>query len=437
MKSLTIAIVLSCLAFGAHAQHVSAKDWPTFMRDTARSGLADAAEVRDLKLSRTRALHAPVCASPVVVGDRLFVAAENGNLYALDLATLKTAWLFHTEGAIASTPAVADGRIHFLSRDGVFYTLSLDGQLLWRFRTGGEHRFAAVGGYGLDSSLGPVPDPWDLWQSSPLVHDGVVYFGSSDGHVRALDAATGKLLWAHDAGDPVHAPPAWAGGKIVIGTWGTRLLALDARTGTQLWAFQGGADRKMSVMLGITAAPSVDGDTVYAGARDGFVYALDAGTGALKWKYDAAGSWVLATAAIDDRNIYFGTSDTGLFVALDKKTGKETFRAATGVWTYASPVVSGGAVIAATMTGTLEAYDTATGARTWTWRTPESLRDADDILDEAGKLRDARLFGPGRQLQAGVEEVKALGAFVASPIIVDGRLIAVTATGEVLVFEGP
>lgn len=431
MKSLMTVLVLSLIALGAHAE-----DWPVFMHDPGRTGHAGAGRAEGLKLSWSRALHAGVSASPVVAGGRLFVATESGNLHAIDMTTHKTAWHYHTEGAIASTPAVAGERIHFLSRDGYLYTLSLDGQLLWRFRTGGEPRFAAVGGYGLDASLGPVPDPWDLYQSSPLVRDGVVYFGSSDGHVRALDAETGRLLWAYDAGDPVHSSPAWADGKIVVGTWGTKLLALDAKTGALDWAFQGGAERKLSIMLGITAAPSVDGDTVYAGARDGFVYALDVATGALKWKYDAAGSWVLATAAIDDRNLWFGTSDTRLLVALDKQTGKERFRADTGTWTYASPVLVGGSVITGTMNGALYAFDAATGARTWTWRTPESVADADDILDEAGRLREARLFGPGRQLQAGVEEVKALGAFVASPIWADGRLIAVTATGEVLVFEG-
>lgn len=431
MKSLMTALVLSSIALGAHAE-----GWSMFMRDAARTGQAGAGRVDGLKLSWSRALHTGVSASPIVAGGRLFVATESGNLHAIDMTTHKTAWLYHTEGAIASTPAADSGRIHFLSRDGYFYTLSLDGQLLWRFQTNGEHRFAAVGGYGADASAGPVPDPWDLWQSSPLVHDGVVYFGSSDGQVRALDAATGKLLWAYDAGDPVHSSPAWANGKIVVGTWGTKLLALDAKTGASAWAFQGGAERKLSIMLGISAAPSVDGDTVYAGARDGFVYALDAATGAMKWKYDAAGSWVLATAAIDDRSIWFGTSDTRLLVALDKATGKERLRADTGVWTYASPVLVGASVITGTMNGALYALDTISGERTWTWRTPESVTDADDILDDTGKLRDARLFGPGRQLQAGVEEVKALGAFVASPIWADGRLIAVTATGEVLVFEG-
>lgn len=430
MKSLIAALALSVLPLSAHAG-----DWPMFMGNAARTGAAEAAtDIRSLKLARQQALHAPVSASPVVADGRLYVAAEDGNLHVYDLKSRRKLWLYHSEGAIASTPAVAEGRVHFLSRDGFLHTLSSDGKLLWRFRTGGEHRYAAIGGYGLDASFGPVPDPWDLYQSSPLVHDGRVYFGSSDGKVYALDAATGKQVWAHEAGDPVHSPPAYAGGRIFIGTWGTKLLALDAATGERAWAFQGGTDPKNSVMQGIAAAPSSDGQTVYAGARDGFVYAFDAATGAMKWKYDAGGSWVLATAAIDEDRLYFGTSDTNLFLALDKRTGREAWRADTSVWTYASPVLAGNTAFAATMSGWLYALDRQTGRRLWSWQTPESQADAEDIVDDAGKLRADKLFAPDQQVQAGVERVKALGAFVASPIWVDGQLIAVTATGNILVF---
>lgn len=433
MKTLCVLSLL--LALAGVSSHAGAEDWPTFMGDAARTGQASGAGVgMDLDLAWTLSLKAPVSASPVTQGGRLFVAAEDGNVRAFDLKTRKPLWLFHTEGAIASTPAIADGRLHVLSRDGFLYTLSLDGRLLWRFRTGGEHRFAAVGGYGLDLVLGPIPDPWDLYQSSPLVHDGKVYFGSSDGHVYALDAATGRQAWAHDAGDPVHSSPTYAGGRILVGTWGTKVLALNATTGARVWEFQGGAEHKKSIMLGVAAAPSSDGRTVYVGARDGFFYALDLATGAPRWKYDAAGSWVLSTAAIDAERVYFGTSDTGLFVALDKRDGRELYRADTRVWTYASSPIVGETVFTASMSGQLYAFDRASGRRIWTWRTPESVRNEDGVLDGAGTLRDEELFGPGRQLQGGVERVKALGAFVASPIWADDQLIAVTATGEVLGF---
>jgi outer membrane protein assembly factor BamB len=395
-------------------------------------------KLKQLKLEWQYSLFSQVSASPVVAGGQLFVAAENGNLYSFDLDNKQFNWLYHTEAGIASTPVVAGGRIYFLSRDGFFYALEqATGKRLWRFATGGEARFAAVGGYGLPAAMGPVPDPWDFYLSSPLVHNGKVYFGSSDHHLYALDASSGELIWSFDAGDSIHSSPVYANNKIFFGTWGTRLYAVNAETGLETWHFQGGVDREYSVMLGITAAPAVDATAVYIGARDGFVYALRQTDGATLWRYDAAGSWVLSTAAIDEKNIYVGTSDTGLFLALDKKTGKEKYRADTRLWTYSSPVlVQNRYAFIGTMAGELYGFDKNTGKPLWYYQTPEGRADINDIVDgKTGKLRGEKIFAADKQTQAGVEEVKTLGAFVASPIWVGNQLIAVSATGEILIFK--
>ncbi|MDF3013534.1 MAG: serine/threonine protein kinase [Cellvibrio sp.] len=393
---------------------------------------------KQLKVDWQYSLYSQVSASPVVAGEQLLVAAENGNLYSFNLADRKFNWLYHTEAGIASTPAVVDGRIYFLSRDGFFYALEqATGKRLWRFATGGEARFAAIGGYGLPADMGPVPEPWDFYLSSPLVHNGKIYFGSSDHHLYALDALSGELIWSFDAGDSIHSSPVYANNKIFFGTWGTRLYAVDAETGVEAWHFQGGTDREYSVMQGITAAPAVDGNAVYIGARDGFVYALRQTDGASIWRYDAAGSWVLSTAAIDEKNIYIGTSDTGLFLALDKKTGAEKYRADTRLWTYASPLlVQNRYAFVGTMAGELYGFDKNTGKKLWYYQTPEGRADINDIVDgKTGKLRSEKIFAADKQTQAGVEEVKALGAFVASPVWADNQLIAVSATGEVLLFD--
>jgi outer membrane protein assembly factor BamB len=395
-------------------------------------------KLKQLKLEWQYSLFSQVSASPVVAGGQLFVAAENGNLYSFDLDNKQFNWLYHTEAGIASTPVVAGGRIYFLSRDGFFYALEqATGKRLWRFATGGEARFAAVGGYGLPAAMGPVPDPWDFYLSSPLVHNGKVYFGSSDHHLYALDASSGELIWSFDAGDSIHSSPVYANNKIFFGTWGTRLYAVNAETGLEAWHFQGGVDREYSVMLGITAAPAVDTTAVYIGARDGFVYALRQTDGVTLWRYDAAGSWVLSTAAIDEKNIYVGTSDTGLFLALDKKTGKEKYRADTRLWTYSSPVlVQNRYAFIGTMAGELYGFDKNTGKPLWYYQTPEGRADINDIVDgKTGKLRGEKIFAADKQTQAGVEEVKTLGAFVASPIWVGNQLIAVSATGEILIFK--
>lgn len=394
-------------------------------------------KIKQLALEWQYSLFSQVSASPVVVGDQLFVAAENGNLYSFNLHSRQLQWLYHTEGGIASTPAVAKGYIYFLSRDGFFYALEQStGKRLWRFATKREARFAAIRGYGLPAHMGPVPDPWDFYLSSPLVRGDKVYIGSSDHHLYALDAHTGKLLWAFDADDSIHSSPVYANGKIFVGTWGTRLYAVSAETGVEAWHFQGGVDRDISVMLGITAAPAVDGNTVYVGARDGFMYALHQTDGAVQWRYAAEGSWILSTAAVDEQAVYIGTSDTGLFLALDKKTGKEKYRANTRLWTYSSPLlVQNRYAFVGTMAGELYGFDKNTGKQLWYYQTLQGKADINDIVDDkTGKLRGEKIFAADKQMQAGVEQVKALGAFVASPIWAYGNLIAVTATGELLIF---
>jgi outer membrane protein assembly factor BamB len=63
--------------------------------------------------------------------------------------------------------------------------------------------------------------------SSPAVAGGVVYVGSYDGHVYALDAKTGERLWRYQTGDEVVSSPAVAGGVVYVGSWDDYLYALD------------------------------------------------------------------------------------------------------------------------------------------------------------------------------------------------------------------
>jgi glucose dehydrogenase len=382
--------------------------------------------------------HAEIHASPVAADGRLFVGAENGNLYALDARSGALQWLYHARGGIGSSPAVADGVVYFLGRDGRLQALKADdGTPLWSFRTQGEAVFAAHGMFGLPRNGEPVPDPWDLYLSSPLVHGGRVYVGSSDGCVYALDAKSGALDWAWHTGGMVHSSPALAGKNIVVGSWDGAVYALDADSGEERWRYQTGVEQKTSIMFGIQASPLVDGDTVYIGSRDGFFYALDAVKGSLKWRYNAQGSWIVGRAAQDADTVYVGTSDTGLLLALDKRTGKERYRFETKVWTYATPLRVGDAVVAASMKGQLHLLDARTGRERWTWRTPELEANEARVVDpDTGKFDNARLFSEApHTMYSGVELVKRLGAFIGSPAWIDGRLVVAAATGEVLLFE--
>ena len=87
-----------------------------------------------------------------------------------------------------------------------------------------------------------LPDPFDIFLSSPVVANGVVYFGSGDGNLYALDSATGDLHWKFKTGDVVHASPALADGVLFFGSWDSYFYAVDAATGKEKWRFHGGED---------------------------------------------------------------------------------------------------------------------------------------------------------------------------------------------------
>ena len=86
------------------------------------------------------------------------------------------------------------GRVYFGSYDGNFYALEAkSGALLWKFATQGERRFAARHLHGALPAAEVMPDPFDVYLSSPALDADLVYFGSGDGNVYALEASSGKM----------------------------------------------------------------------------------------------------------------------------------------------------------------------------------------------------------------------------------------------------
>ena len=131
--------------------------------------------------------------------------------------------------------------------------------------------------------------------------DGTVYFGSGDGNVYAVDAASGVLQWKFATGDVVHASPAVASNTVYIGSWDSHFYALDAETGpAELGVRRRARIRRIHNQVGFQSSAAVVDGTVYVGCRDAHVYALDAATGRKKWDYPTSKSWVNGTPAVRD-----------------------------------------------------------------------------------------------------------------------------------------
>jgi outer membrane protein assembly factor BamB len=223
--------------------------------------------------------------------------------------------------------------------------------------------------------------------SSAVFHDGTIFFGSDDGNLYALNADTGRQKWKFITEGPVSSTPAVAGGLVYVLSYDDRLYAVDESSGKLRWKFTTRGERRFEAkglngMQPFTqtfadpfdvylSSPVVGEGAVYFGSGDGNVYALNASTGELRWRYQT-GDVVHASPALANGIVYFGSWDS-LFYAVDAETGKEKWRFQGGqdplihnqVGFQSSPVVAGGVVYTGCRDSNVYALDAVTGKERW------------------------------------------------------------------------
>ena len=334
-----------------------------FRGDAAHTGVYAPAKGQALAGLQWRFMtEGDVISSPAVVGQTVYVGSGDGRLYALDRTTGTRRWAFDAGNPIPSSPAVGGGAVYFGTRDGQLYAVD-----------------AATGTQRWKLTTGPLmPWPWghesgDIYMSSPAFAGGIVFLGAGDGRVYAVDAATGKERWHAQTGGRVRASPAVDASRVYVGSADGRVYAFDRATGATRWKFETEGVKLESGKFGfdrrtVQSSPAVSNGTVYVGARDGWIYAIDAATGTEKWRFDHKVSWINTSPAVADGVVYAGSSDAQFVQAIDAATGKELWRTTTGV-TWSSPSVAGDMIYAGDGAGRLNALDRKTGKLLWSFRT--------------------------------------------------------------------
>jgi len=266
-------------------------------------------------------------------------------------------WRIQTDGPIRSTPAVAGGHVYFGSSDGHVYAVDLDGKPLWKTDLGG-----AV-------------------TSSPAVSNGRVFAQNRFGEVVALNAADGTvawkaktgpdapLAWGFESGDLYVSSPTVTDGKVVIGSGDGQIWAFDEPSGKPLWQVKTGGR--------VRASAAVANGVAYIGSLDGSVYAVAVNTGKLVWRFDTKGRGldsgkygfdrksVQFTPAVADGLVYVGARD-GILYAIDAASGKEKWRFDQQVSWVTTPAVADGLVFAPSSDARfIQAVYAKTGVEAW------------------------------------------------------------------------
>jgi outer membrane protein assembly factor BamB len=255
---------------------------------------------------------------------------------------------------------------------------------------------------GAYPTTGPTSAPAVKWAfksagpivTSPAIAGGVVYIGSMSGHLYAIDQQTGKEKWNFKSRMPIASSPAVADGTVYFVSSAGSLAAIDAESGQPRWVFAAEYERKFEAknLHGyasaaqtipdawdvFTSSPAVVDGKVYFGSGDGNVYAVDAKSGLLQWKFPT-GDVVHASPAVANGTLYIGSWD-GCMYAIDAESGQQKWIFRGGqdpaihnqVGFQSSPAVVDDTVYVGSRDAHVYALDAATGRKKWDYPTSKS-----------------------------------------------------------------
>ncbi len=143
--------------------------------------------------------------------------------------------------------------------------------------------------------------PQGVTPTAPTTVGDLVFVAGSDGVVRALEVGSGQPKWTAFTGGAIRLPPTIADGRVLAGSGDGWVYAWEAATGRLLWRFRAApVERRIPVYGQLSSTwPAASGVLVENGVAyvaagivnyDGtHVYALDAATGKIKWQNNATG----------------------------------------------------------------------------------------------------------------------------------------------------
>jgi outer membrane protein assembly factor BamB/predicted MPP superfamily phosphohydrolase len=312
----------------------------------------------------------------IYVGIRDDNGTKQNGVIAIDAKTGQEKWTSSTDAAVDGSPAVSGGIVYATAKRGTIYAFNaITGEKIWEVRTGVQDDGVQRGwtyaspvvdngvvyisrGHqllALDAKTGT--QKWSFYpsvdgyggtdrQGAPTVSNGVVYFTGDGRYVVAVSAETGKELWrAYDKVARFRSAATVADGRVYLHDDSGQVVVLDATTGKQVWNYMswrynegrataavgngsviaplGNTITSLDTLTGqkqwefntgnsVESSPAISGNTVYAGSKDGFLYALDRKTGAKLWQY-GLGTWINSSPAVSGNMVVVGGYDGNIY----------------------------------------------------------------------------------------------------------------------------
>jgi outer membrane protein assembly factor BamB/tRNA A-37 threonylcarbamoyl transferase component Bud32 len=258
-------------------------------------------------------------------------------------------WSFQCEDDVRGTPLVQEGVIYVGSYDSNLYAINAkNGEFIWKYPTDG----------------GIV--------SKPAFYEGSIIFGSEDNSLHVISARTGKMLWTYQTSGPIRSSPVLAEGHIFVGSDDGSMHAINLMRGRRAWKFDAGAP--------IRSTPLVGHDLIYFGSESGEFYCLDFG-GSIKWRFRAKRA-VTSSPATTEGMVFFTSLDS-TFYALDAKSGFAIWRYRLGKGSISSPATSEKYAFTGCIDGLIYCLDANSSKEVWRFNTEHQVTGSPILYHDA------------------------------------------------------
>ncbi len=273
--------------------------------------------------------------------DWLFFGSPNGNAYAVEPPPGGKMLMWAAHSAVDSSPLVLDNIIFLGSRGEGLFALAIEESCsfsdIWQFGETGEI------------------------SASPAFGNGIVYVGSADGYLYAINADVGVQRWKFNGHNAIRSSPVVDNDARIVyfSTISGEFFALKADSGEIIWQT---SSQNWKTVYGVAInRPVVFHDNMLIFVSDERLFVLNAPNGALRQVWEAGYELTAPVVDIRSGNIYVGVPDVGLQVLYRQSGNDVPFspgpRMSLEGHIYAPPVFAGSRLLAATNEGFIYAWE--------------------------------------------------------------------------------
>jgi outer membrane protein assembly factor BamB len=276
---------------------------------------------------------------PLLLGERIIIPTDTdpkGHLYAFDTATGELLWKVAVNRGVAATPLLIDGRVVAISEEGdVLAVDPKDGAIVWREVPAG--------------ALKPLP-----YVPSPAYAGKRIFVADNTKRLFCLDTATGATAWRKTLAARPNTALVIVGNTLVLGT----------EDGYLNWIAIDSGDTKKRIRLEegrpygtpILATPLL---FVLAAGAKGSLVALDAESGAIRWKRETPKEWTTYRPLVTGSTVIVGSEEKNL-CAFERASGKVQWCRSVGQIPRGLGISSDGILYVGSLSGVVQAYRIST-----------------------------------------------------------------------------